>query len=115
MVSFNEDGNLPPVVFFHTWSSEREHLRALAALLGPDQPLYGIEPPPSVEGAMPERIDEWLAHHRPRFDSLPVDPPYHLAGFSFEGVVALEVACWLAFTWWRLGRRPSARRRACRP
>jgi thioesterase domain-containing protein len=80
------------VVFFHTWKSEAGHLRALAAFLGPDQPLYGIEPPAPDDGAMPESVDDWIAHHRPLFESLPVEPPYLLAGFSFGGVLALELA-----------------------
>jgi aspartate racemase len=92
VVSFNENGDRPPVVFFHTWDNEVDHLRALAGFLGPRQPLYGIEPPTAGKTAMPECVDDWIAHHRPMFDSLPVDPPYYLAGFSFGGVLALEIA-----------------------
>jgi aspartate racemase len=63
----------------------------LAEFLGPEQPLYGIEPP-SDEAPLPTSIDEWIEFHRERFDRLPIDPPYFVAGFSFGGVVALEIA-----------------------
>src|SRR3954454_15642824 len=92
VVSFNERGSLPPVVFFHTWGDEATHLAALAERLRPDQPLYGLEPPVPIEGDMPETTADWLAFHRPKFDSLPIGPPYWLAGFSYGGVVAMEVA-----------------------
>jgi len=92
VVKFNEHGGLPPVVFFHTYDHEDLNLRALAEYLGPEQPLYGLEPPPSVAGAMPEVTEDWIAFHRPLLDSLPIGPPYWLAGFSYGGVVALEVA-----------------------
>jgi aspartate racemase len=91
VLACNLDGHLPPVVFFHTWVTEPRHLRDLAEFLGPDQPLYGIEPP-ADEGPMPRNIDDWVAFHRRAFDALDVEPPYFLAGFSFGGVVALEIA-----------------------
>ncbi|MEY2434350.1 MAG: phthiocerol/phenolphthiocerol synthesis type-I polyketide synthase [Acidimicrobiaceae bacterium] len=89
MVSFNERGQLPPVVFFHMWDAESDHLNALAETLGPEQPLHGIQPP---SNHVPQSFDEWVAHHRSGLDSLPIDPPYRLAGWSFGGVAALEVA-----------------------
>ncbi|MEY2420310.1 MAG: hypothetical protein QOI95_377 [Acidimicrobiaceae bacterium] len=90
VVSFNEDGQLPPVVFLHTWNTDVDRLVALADFLGPDQPLYGIEPPPS--DALPANVAGWLEYDRRLLDTLPVEPPYRLAGFSFGGVVALELA-----------------------
>jgi aspartate racemase len=92
VLSYNEKGDRAPVVFFHTWDNETDHLQALAGFLGAHQPLYGIEPPTPGDATMPECVDDWIAHHRPVFDSLPIDPPYYLAGFSFGGVLALEIA-----------------------
>ena len=87
----NGDGTLPPVVFFFTWAREREDLHVLGAALGPDQPLFGIDHPP-IDGPLPRDLADWVRFHRERLDRLPVGSPYHLAGFSFGGVIALEIA-----------------------
>ena len=92
VLAHNVDGARPPVVFLHTWLTEADHLRALADYLGPDQPLYGIEPPDPITHPRLKHVDEWLAWHRPHFETLPLQPPYRLAGFSWGGVVALELA-----------------------
>lgn len=91
IISWHTDGALPPVVFFHSWTADAGHLRHLADELGPDQPLYGIEHPPT-DGPLPDDLTGWVRHHRRGLDQLPVSSPYHLAGFSFAGVVALEIA-----------------------
>jgi thioesterase domain-containing protein len=80
------------VVFFHTWTTEAAHKLALGEVLGEDQPLYGIEPPRLEDGPLPTSTAEWVAFHREAFDRLPVEAPYRLAGFSFGGVIALEIA-----------------------
>jgi thioesterase domain-containing protein len=92
LVAVNEHGAEPPVVFFHTWDDEAEHLRRLGCALGPGQPLYGIEPPDGVDAPFPRRVNDWVDYHHERLLELPVVPPYRFAGFSFGGVVALELA-----------------------
>ncbi len=91
VIAVNEGGARPRLVFFHTWENEADHLRALGVALGPDQPLFGIEPP-DPDGPLPVSVDGWIEHHRRHLAMLPVDGPYRLAGFSFGGVVALEIA-----------------------
>ena len=59
VVVVNEQGSRPPVVFFHTWLTEAEHTRMLGEALGPDQPLYGIEPP--ADDLPPARAEDWAA------------------------------------------------------
>ena len=92
VVVVNESGTKPPVVFFHTWLTETRHKHTLGAFLGPDQPLYGIEPPRPEDGPLPTSTAAWVEFHRRQLKALPVSPPYRLAGFSFGGVVALELA-----------------------
>ena len=92
VLAHNVDGARPPVVFLHTWLTEADHLRALAEYLGPDQPLYAVEPPDPLTQPLPQNVDEWLAWHRPHFETLPVQAPYRLAGYSWGGVCALELA-----------------------
>ncbi|CAN5564730.1 hypothetical protein BH10ACT1_BH10ACT1_05230 [soil metagenome] len=91
IVRVNPSGLLPPVVFFHTWGLEADNIRRLGARLGPDRPLIGIEHPPP-EGPLPADFDGWVRHHRQAFDELDLRGPHHLAGFSFGGIIALEIA-----------------------
>lgn len=95
IVVVNEGGSEPPIVFFHTWVIEADGLRRLGAELGPDQPLYGIEHP-AVDGPLPRHFEDWTSHHRAVFDRLGLEGPYHLAGHSFGGVIAMEIASQLA-------------------
>jgi thioesterase domain-containing protein len=90
VVSFNESGQLTPVVFFHFFDFEAGDLRRIADHLGPDQPLYAVPPPPLE--LVPTSLDGWMAHCRSGLDALALDAPHRLAGYSFGGVIALEVA-----------------------
>ncbi len=95
VVRVNPDGTRTPIVFFSTWVQTVDPLGPLGAELGPDQPLIGVEHPP-LDGPMPEDFAAWVRHHRAGFDALELPPPYRLAGFSFGGVIALEIARQLA-------------------
>lgn len=87
----NPEGRRPPLVFFCTYTRDTENLLTLAAALDPDQPVIGIEHPPA-DGPLPQDLNDWVAFHRAALDRLALDTPYHLAGFSFGGVIALEIA-----------------------
>ena len=43
-------------------------------------------------GALPRRVDQWVDHAEAVLRDAPVEPPYRLVGWSFGGVVALELA-----------------------
>ena len=86
------EGSRPPLVMVHTWDTDAARLHALADHLGPDQPVIGIEPPDPEDGPMPETVEEWVAHALAALPEHDLVGPYRLAGFSFGGVVALEMA-----------------------
>jgi thioesterase domain-containing protein len=89
----NTGGPLPPILFLHTWGGlEPAQFDALARAVGPRQPLYAIQPPDTADLAHFDRVADWVAYERRRLDELPLRPPYRLAGWSFGGVVALELA-----------------------
>ena len=55
ILAVHPDGSRPPLVFFHTWFHEADHLQSLGQELGGDQPLYAVDHPPS-DGALPEDL-----------------------------------------------------------
>jgi thioesterase domain-containing protein len=82
-----------PLVATHTWLGEDAAFDRLARAM--DMSILRI-PPPSPEtlaGApMPRRVEQWVDHHEAVLARLPVEPPYRLVGWSFGGVVAVELA-----------------------
>ena len=48
-------------------------------------------PPPEPDQA-PGRVDGWIDHHLRQLLAADVSPPYHLVGWSFGGVIELELA-----------------------
>lgn len=88
----NVGGRKGPLVFFHTWFTEEDDVPALADAFGPDQPIYAVRPPVQADGGLPTRTGQWVEYHYERLMALAVGEPYLLAGFSFGGVVALEIA-----------------------
>jgi phthiocerol/phenolphthiocerol synthesis type-I polyketide synthase D len=80
-------GTLPPLFLFHPAGGPTSVYRSLVELLGDDRPCFGLE-----------RIDEWadIPDKATRYIELLRDRqptgPYHLAGWSFGGYLAYEVA-----------------------
>lgn len=91
LVRVNEGGSQPPLVFFNTWVLDAAGLERLGAVLGPEQPVMGIEHPP-LGTPQPADLAGWVRHHRAGLDALGLTGPYRLAGFSFGGVIAMEIA-----------------------
>jgi thioesterase domain-containing protein len=90
---YNAWGRRPPIVAVRTWSKEGEHFRVVARALGPDQPIYSLAPPdfPALED-YPRTTDEWVELLLPLVRRLSLPREIVLAGWSFGGVMALELA-----------------------
>ena len=86
-------GSRPPLYLIRTWHTEIEHERALARMLGPEQPLVSVGPPAgkAVED-FPADAHAWADFALARLDSLPGASLRQLGGWSFGGIVAYEVA-----------------------
>jgi thioesterase domain-containing protein len=90
-------GSRAPLIAVNSWVQEPEHYAALAQALG-DRPIFSILPPDESTGPMavpvpmPNRVGEWVDRELDVLRSMPVEPPYHLIGWSFGGVLALEMA-----------------------
>jgi len=93
VLGFQLDGTRVPLFFVRTWFNEAAGYERLARHLGPDQPIYTFAPPRGTTRAdMPPTAEAWseliLGHLR----EIDYDGPYVLGGWSFGGVVALELA-----------------------
>lgn len=114
---YNAGGSRPPLVTIRTWSKEGEHFRTLARVLGSDQPIYSLAPPDfaSLE-EYPRTTDEWVELLMPMVRRLDFQGEWLLGGWSFGGVMALELGERLAAEGQRVGlvlmidtRKPKAR------
>ena len=93
LVGIQRTGSRPPLFLIRTWRGEIAHQRALARHLGSEQPIYSIAPP---RGNKPEDfpIDAhaWADLALSRLLSVSHTGSYLVGGWSFGGVIALEVA-----------------------
>ncbi len=92
IVEIKPTGTKPPIFWLHNLGGGGGGglftYRALAELLGPDQPSYGIAAP-----AEPfNRIELMAEHYIQAMKTVQPEGPYILGGYCFGGVVAFEVA-----------------------
>jgi len=78
-------------VVVQTWHNEQDRFAALADALG-DVELWSVLPPDPAEGELPRRVDQWVDRAEDVLAGLPVEAPFRIVGWSFGGVVALELA-----------------------
>lgn len=93
LVGMQRTGSRPPLFLIRTWLDEIAYQRRLARYLGPDQPIYSIAPPHGDEPEdYPADVHAWADLALSRLLSVPHTGPYLVGGWSFGGVIALEVA-----------------------
>jgi thioesterase domain-containing protein len=93
LVAVQPRGSRPPLYCVHPLGGHVLCYADLARQLPPDQPLFGLQAPGMEEGQAPlasigEMADEYLRRVRARQPA----GPYALAGYSFGGYVAYEMA-----------------------
>ncbi len=81
-----------PLIFLQTWPEERDAFVPFLGAVHEDQPVFALLAPPRDVAARLDTVDDWVSLLLPQVRALPVEPPYQLAGWSFGGVVALELA-----------------------
>ncbi len=86
-------GSKPPVFCISGVGGGVFVFRILARHLGTDQPIYGLQPP-EPDGKQPAllTIPDIAKHYISEMRALQANGPYLLAGFSFGGMVAFEMA-----------------------
>lgn len=97
VVTLREGGGKPPLLLIHPVGGSLFCYADLISQLPADRPIYGIEaaglePGERLAGSM----EEMAAQYRQAFASTGTEHPWHLAGWSFGGLVAFEIARQLA-------------------
>ncbi|MEO8393984.1 MAG: alpha/beta fold hydrolase, partial [Chloroflexota bacterium] len=93
LVPIQPSGTKPPFFCLPGLSGVVLSFRELALHMGSDQPVYGLQPP-GMDGKTPPltRMEDLAAHFVQAMRSVQPNGPYMLGGYSFGGMVALEVA-----------------------
>jgi thioesterase domain-containing protein/acyl carrier protein len=86
-------GGRPPLILVHPAGGHISCYRELGQLLATDQPVYALQPRGIEDGREPiESIPGMAAHYVEAVRRLRPAGPYRVAGWSFGGVVAWEMA-----------------------
>jgi amino acid adenylation domain-containing protein len=92
MVPLQPLGTRPPIFFIHTTPGDVLAYGALIYHLGLDQPCYGFQ---SVGFGRKEdshtRVEEMAAYYIRQMRTVQPNGPYHLAGWCYGGIVAVEM------------------------
>jgi thioesterase domain-containing protein/acyl carrier protein len=93
LVTIHPGGVRPPLFCIHGESGNLLMYRSLAQHLGPDQPIYGLQPQ-GLDGkqAPLTRIEDMAARYIKEIQVIQPDGPYFLAGYCMGGTIALEMA-----------------------
>ena len=91
VVPVRAEGSLPPL--FCVYSDPRYVFRynRLSAHLGPDQPVYGVQPRCADQSRL-HMVEEIAEYSIRQIKSVQPRGPYFLTGFCFGGLVAFEMA-----------------------
>jgi surfactin family lipopeptide synthetase A len=86
----------PPLFCIHVLGPNCQFFRPLMAHLDPAQPAYGLAAQMlDRENAPPNRIPDLARYYIQEMQQIQPHGPYYLAGVSFGGCVAFEMACQL--------------------
>lgn len=93
LVPLRMNGTKPAFFCVHGIGGTVLRFRELSRLLGSDQPFYGLEAM-GLDGMQPVHtsVEEMAAHYVNEVRTANPDGPYYLGGYSFGGLIALEMA-----------------------
>jgi len=93
LIAIQPKGSKPPLFCIHVLGRGLKFYRPLAHHLGSEQPLYGLAAQiMDKKYAPPNRVEDLAAHYLKEMRILQPEGPYFLAGVSFGGSVAFEMA-----------------------
>ncbi len=86
-------GSKTPLFCIHVLGKGLKFYRPMVKYLGTEQPLYGLAiPTVDRSSAFLHRAEDLAAHYIKEMQILQPEGPYFLAGMSFGGIVAFEMA-----------------------
>jgi aspartate racemase len=92
LVPIQPNGSRLPLFCLHALGSSLLAYGHLAKYLGPDQPLYALQSPLESQAYIRETsIEELASIYVKELQALFPEGPYHLAGLSLGGLIALEM------------------------
>jgi acetoacetyl-CoA synthetase len=92
-VLLSPGGGGRPLFIVHSLWGDVLPLRPLALALGTDRPVYGLQARGLNPGLTPQnRVEEMAATYLETVRSIQPAGPYAIAGYSFGGLVAFEMA-----------------------
>lgn len=93
IVPLQPNGSNDPLFFVHGLFGSVLRFRDFAAALAPDQPMYGIQAQ-GLDGVLPPltSVESMVDLYYGQLRKFRPHGPYHLGGYSFGGLVALELA-----------------------
>ena len=90
------EGSQAPLFCVHPIGGGVLGYAELASLLGPEQPVYGLQARQlNGRGDSYPRIEEIAADYVEAIESVQAQGPYYLGGYSAGGVLAYEIGCQL--------------------
>ncbi|KYF84593.1 hypothetical protein BE18_24605 [Sorangium cellulosum] len=102
---FNAKGTRPPSFWVPGSYGFVESFISLASALGPDYPVYSFRARGNDGKRMPfARLEEMAAYYADQVKAIHPRGPYVLGGYSYGGLVALEMAQILARRGLRVGK-----------
>jgi amino acid adenylation domain-containing protein len=93
-VTLQAGANLPPLFIAHGIGGSLLSFVELAAQLGPEQPVYGLQLPATIDEHQ-ANLSAVAANYVRQVRAIQPSGPYHFAGHSSGGLVAFEIACQL--------------------
>ena len=93
LVAIQPSGSKRPLFCVHPAGGHVFCYLKLARYLGPEQPVYGLQAQGLDEKQAPlTRVEDMAAHYIKEIRNIQPDGPYLLAGYSFGGTIAFEMA-----------------------
>jgi len=93
LIPIQPDGSLPPLFFIHVLGRGLKFCQPLARYLNPDLPIYGLNAQIiDKKLAPPNQVEDLAAFYIKEMRTLQPEGPYFLAGISFGGKIAYEMA-----------------------
>jgi acyl-coenzyme A synthetase/AMP-(fatty) acid ligase/thioesterase domain-containing protein/acyl carrier protein len=91
-IALQPNGTRPPLFCVSGKGGSVMIFRELAALLGPDQPFYGLTHHGFANDAFPKTFAALAACYADAIRAIQPEGPYSLAGYSAGGLIAFDVA-----------------------